>query len=51
MSDRFVWSCLDCTNAVVAGVTPPARETCPACGARDDSTPVESLWSRAGQIG
>jgi rubrerythrin len=51
MSDRFVWSCMECTNAVVAGVAPPDWETCPACGARDDSSPVPALWRREGPIG
>ena len=43
MSDRVLWSCRLCTNAVVGTYKPPDRD-CPACGASEDDTPPE-LWN------
>jgi rubrerythrin len=50
MTDRFVWSCRACQNAIVAGITPPDREACPVCRTTRDDRPMGELWSREGQI-
>lgn len=50
MTDRFVYSCRFCKNAVVGGAKPPKHD-CPACGhGIDDVDRNMGLWKREGQI-
>lgn len=44
MSDRYVYSCRDCHNAVVSGVYPPTF-ACPVCGMDDQMN-----WRSEAQI-
>lgn len=52
MSDRVVYSCRECSNAVVAGLNPPPTFECPACGfgPGDVEDPYNQIWNREGRI-
>jgi ribosomal protein L37AE/L43A len=50
MSDRFIYSCRDCGNAMVSGHYQPETDLCFACGATNSDATLRDLWVREGRI-
>lgn len=53
MTDRFIYSCSECGNAIVGGYRPVRLVECPACGTyrdRYNDNNVNKLFKQEGRI-